>query len=62
MAANGISTHLPKEERRDLKMDLAETKRKADGDTSAPYYRPLNEYVSPGQVSPSPGHPWEPVV
>ena len=43
-------------------MDLAETRRKAGGDTSAPYYRPLNEYVSPGQVSPSTGHPWEPLV
>lgn len=43
-------------------MDLAETKRKAGGNTNAPYYRPLNEYISPGQVSPSPGHPWETVV
>lgn len=61
MSANGISTHVPKEERRDLKMALAETKRQAGGDTSKPYYRPLNDYVSPGRVSPSTGHPWEPV-
>ena len=61
MAANGISTTTPKSARRDLKMALAEAKRKAGGDTTKPYYRPLNEYTSPGRVSPSPGHPWEPV-
>jgi len=62
MAANGISTHLPKSERRDLKMALAETKRQ---DVGTPGFRPLNVYISPGRVSNGPGsegHPWEPVV
>jgi hypothetical protein len=58
MAANGISTSLPKSGRRDLKMALAQTKRQT---VATPGYRPLNVYVSPGRKSPSPGHPWEPL-
>lgn len=58
MAANGISTHLPKSERRNLKLADAQTKRQAAGDTTAIAYRPLNIYTPPGTVSPTPGHPW----
>jgi hypothetical protein len=65
MATNGISTHTPKSERRDLKLELAAIKRKGKVvtgdpvDTSAPYYRPYNVYNSPGTTSPDVGHPWE---
>ena len=58
MATNGISTHLPKSERRDLKMAVATTKRQATGDTTTTAYRPYNVYTSPGTVSPAEGHPW----
>lgn len=58
MASNGISTHLPKSERRDLKLLLAQLKRKANGDTNAPYYRQYNNYTSPGTVAPIIGRPW----
>jgi hypothetical protein len=55
MAANGISTHSPKSERRDLKLAIAQTKRQAAGTVG---YRPYNVYTSPGTVSPAVGHPW----
>lgn len=55
MASNGISTHLPKSERRDLKLALAQTKRQAVGTNG---YRPYNVYTSPGTKSPAEGHPW----
>lgn len=55
MATNGISTHSPKSERRDLKLALAQTKRQA---TNTNGYRPYNVYTSPGTVSPAEGHPW----
>ena len=69
MSANGISTHSPKSERRDLKLALASAKRQGktvatDGtitgslDSTKPYYRPYNVYTSPGTVSPAEGHPW----
>lgn len=44
MAANGISTLSTKELRQIAKLNLAQTKRQAGGDTSAPAYRPLNIY------------------
>lgn len=65
MAANGISTHIPKSERRDLKLELAEIKRQGKHVISDPVntasntYRPFNVYNSPGTVSPADGHPWE---
>jgi hypothetical protein len=55
MAANGVSTHSPKSERRDLKLAIAQTKRQAAGTNG---YRPYNIYTSPGTVSPVKGHPW----
>ena len=55
MAENGISYHLPKSERRDLKLALAETKRQAAGTQG---FRPYNIYTPPGTVSPAEGHPW----
>lgn len=69
MSSNGISTHSPKSERRDLKLALASAKRQgqnvaADGtitgspDNTKPYYREYNVYTSPGTVSPAEGHPW----
>lgn len=64
MAANGISTHSPKSERRDLKLNLAAIKRKGKGletdpvDTTKPYYRQYNVYTSPGTFAPEDGHPW----
>ncbi|CAB4220556.1 hypothetical protein UFOVP1636_3 [uncultured Caudovirales phage] len=58
MSTNGISTHTPKSERRDLKLAVAETKRQAGGNTAKPYYRPYNVYTPPGTVSPAEGHPW----
>lgn len=57
MALNGISTHTPKSQRRDLKMALAQEKRRAEGNSA----RLLNTYISPGRKSPDRGHPWEPV-
>ena len=44
MAANGISTLASKEARQVAKLDAAQTKRKASGNTSATAYRPLNTY------------------
>jgi hypothetical protein len=44
MAANGISTLATKELRQIAKLDLAQTKRQASGDTTAPYYRENNTY------------------
>lgn len=58
MAANGISTHTPKSERRDLKLRVAQTKRQAGSDSTKPYYRPYNVYTPPGTHSPVEGHPW----
>ena len=64
MALNGISTHIPKSERRDMKLELAEIKRQGKRqisdpvDISANSYRPYNVYNSPGTVSPADGHPW----
>jgi hypothetical protein len=55
MAANGISTHLPKSERRNLKLALAQTKRQMAGTNG---YRQYNKYVSPGTVAPAIGRPW----
>jgi len=42
MAANGISTLPTKEARQLAKLELAQTKRRAGGDTEATAYRPLN--------------------
>jgi hypothetical protein len=53
MSANGISTHLPKSERRALKLALAETKRQAVGTNG---YRVLNKNT--GTVIPTIGRPW----
>ena len=44
MALNQISTLATKELRQKAKLDLAQVKRQAGGDTSAPAYRPLNVY------------------
>jgi GLEYA domain len=44
MAANGISTLSTKEARQKAKLDLAQTKRQAGGDTTKPYYRINNTY------------------
>jgi hypothetical protein len=44
MSANGISTLATKQLRQVAKLDLAQTKRQAGGDTSAAAYRPLNVY------------------
>ena len=65
MAENGISTHIPKSERRDLKLELAELKRQGKLINTDPVditkigYRPYNVYNSPATVSPATGHPWE---
>ena len=56
MATNGISTHTPKSERRDLKIAVALAEREVNG---TPGYRPYCVYNSPGTVSPTEGHPWE---
>lgn len=42
MAANGISTLPTKQQRQEAKLALAQTKRRAGGDTEATAYRPLN--------------------
>jgi hypothetical protein len=55
MAANGISTHTPKSERRDLKLALAQTKRQAVGTNG---YRQYNIYTPPGTTAPAEGRPW----
>jgi hypothetical protein len=55
MAANGISTHLPKSERRELKLQLAKTKRQSVGTNG---FRILNQYTSPGTTLPTIGRPW----
>jgi hypothetical protein len=44
MAANGISTLSTKEARQKAKLDLAQTKRQASGNTAQPYYRQNNTY------------------
>lgn len=44
MAANGISSLSTKEARQLAKLELAQTKRQAAGDTSLPYYRQNNVY------------------
>lgn len=44
MSANGISTLASKEARQVAKLDAAQTKRQAGGDTSSPAYRSLNTY------------------
>jgi len=44
MAANGISTLATKALRQVAKLDLAQTKRQAGGDTTKPYYRINNTY------------------
>jgi hypothetical protein len=55
MAANGISNHLPKSERKALKLAVAQAKRQATGTTG---YRLYNVYTPPGTKSPTTGHPW----
>ena len=56
MALNGISTHLPKSERRDLKLiTIAEPKRQTVGTIG---YRGYNIYISPGTFAPILPHPW----
>jgi len=45
--------------KRNIKLGMeAEVDRQAGGNTSAPNYRPYNNYTSPGTHSPSTGHPW----
>jgi len=44
MAQNGISTLATKELRQIAKLDLAQDRRRAGGDTTQPYYRVLNTY------------------
>lgn len=44
MAANGISTLASKQARQVAKLDAAQTKRQAGGDTTDPAYRSLNTY------------------
>jgi hypothetical protein len=44
MAANGISTLSTKQARQVAKLDAAQTKRQAGGNTNAPAYRSLNSY------------------
>lgn len=55
MAANGISNHTPKSERRNLKLALAQSKRQAVGTNG---YRQYNIYTPPGTVAPAEGRPW----
>lgn len=45
MAQNGISTLATKELKQKAKLNLAQTRRRAGGDTTKPYYRVLNTYV-----------------
>ncbi len=73
MAANGISTLSTKELKQIAKLNLAQTKRQAGGNTSQPFYRPLNtydinllptHYIGDTVVNnvhagdPTPGRPW----
>lgn len=44
MAANGISTLASKQARQVAKLDAAQTKRQAGGNTSSSAYRTLNTY------------------
>lgn len=44
MASNGISTLPTKQARQVAKLDLAQTRRRAGGDITAPYYRVYNTY------------------
>lgn len=53
MAANGISTHSPKSERKALKLALAQEKRQMVGTNG---YRVLNKLT--GTVNPTIGRPW----
>lgn len=53
MAANGISTHSPKSERRALKLALAQAKREMVGTNG---YRELNKLT--GATVPTIGRPW----
>jgi hypothetical protein len=53
MAANGISTHLPKSDRKTLKLQLAQAKRQMVGTNG---YRELNKLT--GAVLPTIGRPW----
>lgn len=55
MSQNSISTHLPKSDRKDLKLALAQTKRQTTG---TPGYRQYNVYEAPGTVAPEEGRPW----
>jgi len=45
--------------KRNIKLGMeSAVDRQAGGNTSAPNYRPYNNYTSPGTHSPSTGHPW----
>lgn len=55
MALNGISTHIPKSERSNLKLQLSQTKRQSVGTNG---FRIYNIYVSPGTKAPTIGRPW----
>lgn len=44
MSANGIARLATREARQEAKLDLAQTKRRAGGDTTQPYYRVNNTY------------------
>jgi hypothetical protein len=44
MAANGISTLASKQARQVAKLNAAQTRRRAGGDTTKPYYRARNTY------------------
>lgn len=44
MSQNGISTLSTKQARQVAKLDAAQTKRRAGGDTTSPAYRSLNTY------------------
>lgn len=44
MASNGISTLPTKQARQVAKLDLAQSRRRAGGDDTAPYYRVYNVY------------------
>lgn len=53
MATNGISTHSPKNERANLKLQLAQTKRQQLGTNG---FRLLNQL---GATYPALGRPWK---
>ena len=53
---NATLNALPKDQRRDYKLtNIAAVDRQQVG---TPSYRTLNQYTSPGTVSPAVGHPW----